>query len=167
MCNFHSTAWRMIGQDIQMCHLPTNSHSKMIEAAGWRENEPNRVTLVFEAEGTSENNVKIRQSNECPEKVMVAIRKHYRRLADCVSTGVGVRVGEYFADIEKWSDVWSSLTSLPEKMTWPQTISGSLDLRSLTSLPENMTWPQTIGGSLYLRSNLRNELERRGIIYDP
>ena len=44
MCDFHSTAWRMSGQDIQVAHLPSNSHSGMIDAAGWRVNEPNRKT---------------------------------------------------------------------------------------------------------------------------
>jgi hypothetical protein len=150
MCDFHSTAWRKIGQDIQMTHLPSNRHSEMIDASGWRVNQPNRTPIVFEAEGTDESDVRIRQCGECHEDVIVAIKRHYRKLAKCIETGDGLRVGEYFADYARWSDVWSRVKSLPENMTWPQTIGGSLDLRGLASLPENMTWPQTIGGSLDL-----------------
>ena len=102
MCDFHSTAWRLIGQDVQMCHLPTNSHSEMIAEAKWRVNEPNRQIQVFEAEGTCEADVKIRQSGECPEKVMAAIKRHYRKLEECLKTGEGLRIGEYFSDTKKY-----------------------------------------------------------------
>src|SRR5262245_54188892 len=50
MCDFHSTAWRLLGQTVEMCHLSCNSHSKAIEAAGWRVNKPNERVIVFEAE---------------------------------------------------------------------------------------------------------------------
>ena len=141
MCEFHSTAWRVIGQDIQMAHLPANSHSEMIEAAGWRVNEPNRQAVVFEAEGTCEADVKIRQMEECPEKLVAAIKRHYRKLEKCQENGEGLRDGEYFSDSQKFSDVWSRVKRLPENMTWPQTVT-----------------------YLYLSSDLKAELKKRGLL---
>ena len=49
MCDWHSTAWRLIGQEVQCAHKSNNSHAESIEEAGWRVNEPNRKTIIFEA----------------------------------------------------------------------------------------------------------------------
>ena len=82
MCDFHSTAWRLLGQDVQMCHTPNNSHVEMIESAGWRVNEPNRTTVVFEAEWGGVGEVppaeKLIKNNreESPELVKKAVLKH-------------------------------------------------------------------------------------------
>ena len=142
MCDFHSTAWRMIGQDIQVTHTPDNSHSGMINKVGWRVNEPNRKAIVFEVEwngrGAMPSDTKlIRQCGECPEPLVKRIREHYRKLAETLKTGKHLLT--YFADIEKWSDVWSKVTSLPE----------------------NVKFPETVSGGLYLRENLQRELAAR------
>ena len=110
MCDFHSTAWRMLGQDVQVAHLPNNSHSEMIEKAKWRDNEPNRKIIVFEAEwdGTGEvpsDGKLVRNSGECPEKLMTAIRQHYLRLRKCLISGK--HLDGHFKDHTKWADVWS------------------------------------------------------------
>lgn len=112
ICDFHSTAWRLLGQTVEMCHLQNNSHSEMIENAGWRHNEPNKTVRVFEAEWNGDGEVPscgsfVCNSGECPERLMTAIRQHYLRLKECLATGKHIQPGEYFADHKKWADVWS------------------------------------------------------------
>jgi hypothetical protein len=113
MCDFHSTAWRMLGQDIQVCHLPNNSHSEMIEAAGWKDNQPNRQTVVFEAEWSGEGKLPeagaiIRNSGECPERLTRSIMSHYRKLKEALSEGKHLGRDGYFRDHKTWADVWRS-----------------------------------------------------------
>ena len=136
-----------------MCHTPTNSHTEMIEAAGWRVNEPNRKTVVFEAEWDGVGDVppaeKLIKNNreECPELVKKAVLKHYTALRDVL---VGKGDWRRFADFEKDSDVWARLTSLPAGVVFPEKISGSLYLPSLSSLPAGVVFPAKISGSLDL-----------------
>ena len=112
MCDFHSTIWRLIGQDVQMFHLASNSHSEMVAASGWRENEPNRKVLVFEAEwngaGEMPGDSRLVKSNfgECPDKVIKAIRKHCLKLKEALSEGK--HFDKYFADAKVWGDVWTA-----------------------------------------------------------
>ena len=54
----------------------------------------------------------------------------------------------------------SGLTSLPENVTFPKEVGGSLYLSSLTSLPENVTFPEKCG-SLDLKKELKETLKRR------
>lgn len=79
MCDFHSTAWRVLGQEIQMLHQSDNSHSNMIDKAGWRVNQPNRAPINFEAEWNCEGDMPkegefIRNFGECPELLVKKIR---------------------------------------------------------------------------------------------
>ena len=182
MCDFHSTVWRLLGQDAQCAHDSQNSHSEAVQKAGWRDNEPNRKINLFEAEWNGEGDLPsdeklVRNSGECPEKLMIAIRRHYLRLQKFIQSG---KEWKHFADIEKWADVWgkikvlpadvkfpaqfgyldlSSLTSLPADVKFPAEC-GYLDLRSLTSLPADVKFPAECG-SLDLRSDLKAQLPRK------
>ncbi|MDB6027545.1 MAG: hypothetical protein JWM68_3768 [Verrucomicrobiales bacterium] len=143
MCDFHSTAWRLLGQEIQMAHDPNNSHSDMIDKAGWRVNQPHRPIVIFEAEWSGDGDVPsngslIRNSGECPEKLVAAIRRHYEKLKEAISEGK--HLGTYFQEFEKYSDVWARVKALPEGVTFPAKCD-YLDLSSLTSLPEGVTFP--------------------------
>ena len=64
----------MLGETAELLHDPSNSHSGMISAAKWRENKPNEIVRVFEAEwdGVGKfppDSTLIRNVNECPEKL--------------------------------------------------------------------------------------------------
>ena len=112
MCDFHSTVWRLIGQDVQTFHLPTNSHSEMVNAAGWRENEPNRKTVVFESEWNGDGEVpdinKLLKNNasECPAQVERAVIKYYRTLKAAITPGG--KFDKIFSDPQKFQDVWEA-----------------------------------------------------------
>jgi hypothetical protein len=87
MCDFHSTVWRCDGA---MAHLASNSHSGAVEAAGWRENQPNRERFFWEAEWDGEgdfpsDNALVRGADTCPEPVMKKIKAHYRLLQKTLS----------------------------------------------------------------------------------
>ena len=141
-----------------MIYSADNSHSQMISAAGWRENQPNRVPVVFEAEldlsnckeADLQNPAKwIRNFGECPERLVTAIVRHYRRV--WLALNGGSELMQYFSDVEKWMDIWSRIKSLPRNVTFPKEISGSLNMSALTTLPENVTFPEKCG-YLYLRA---------------
>lgn len=105
-----------------MAHLPHNFHSEMIEEAGWRVNQPNRVAIVFEAEWGGRGDLPsdsklIRNDGECPEQVVKAVRRHYKYLSECLNAGKHLDC--YFSDLEKYADVWGRLTSLPEGVKLP------------------------------------------------
>jgi hypothetical protein len=115
MCDFNSTIWRLLGQDVQMFHLPTNSHSEMVAAAGWRENEPNRKTLVFEGEWHGVGEIppvaKLLKNNasECPVQVERAVVKYYTNLKEALGGEMKHFLkGGAFADVEKFCDVWEA-----------------------------------------------------------
>ena len=174
MCDFHSTAWRLLGQEVQCAHLPNNSHAESIEAAGWRVNEPNRTIIVFEAEWDGEGEFPadgklIRNLRDCPDMLVEAIRRHYAKLREALDAGKHVTGAGYFC-AEKWLDVLekaatrfsvafpqsigdslylSGLTSAKD-LVLPQSIGGSLDLSGLTSA-KDLVLPQSIGDSLDLR----------------
>ena len=140
MCDFHSTCWRLIGPDAECAHLPTNSHSESITAAGWRENQPNRKTIVFEVEWDLRGDMPadsklIRNHGDCPEQLVTAIKRHYLAAKKFIETGEGWKK---FGDLEKWGDLWSKVRVLPEGVTFPKEC-----------------------GSLYLRSDLKAQLEKR------
>lgn len=163
----------MLGQTAEILHFAHNSHSRMIEEAGWRENKPNEVTRVFEAEwdGKGEfppDNKLIRNADECPEKLKDKIRNHYQKVQTAITTGR--LFDSYFSDVEKYSDVYGaalnngvavkfpskvenldldSLTSIPEGLKFPDSI-GGLYLGRLTSIPKGFKLPASIGGGLYL-----------------
>ena len=130
MCTFHSIIGRMLGETAELYHNSTNSHSGMIKAANWRDNKPNEIIRVFEAEWNGEgafpsDSKLIRNHDECPEKLKDKIRNHYEKLQALLT---GKKVDSYFADHEKYSDVWRSLTTLPEGVTFPADCK-TLDLR--------------------------------------
>jgi hypothetical protein len=156
MCNFHSICGRMNGETAELLHDPSNSHSGMISTAKWRENKPNEIIRVFEAEwdgrGKFPSDSKlIRNSDDCPERLKKKIREHFSKLQEALASGNHLA---YFADCEKYSDVWARITSLPDNVKFPETINGYLDLRGLTSLPDNVKFPETIHGSLDLPGDL-------------
>ena len=81
----------------------------MIEKSGWRENEPNRKTIIFEAEWNGEGDIPadsllIRNNGECPENVVKRIRAHYQKLKEAIAEGK--HLNTHFADHKKWADVW-------------------------------------------------------------
>jgi hypothetical protein len=129
MCDFHSTAWRVLGQDIQCAHNSDNSHSGMIEEAGWRDNEPNRAINIFEAEWNGEGelpgNAKlIRNIGECPEQLVRRIRSHYTKLKEAITDGK--HFDFYFSDTEKWADVWNRAIANGVAVVMPKVFGGNL-----------------------------------------
>ena len=153
MCDFHSTCWRLLGQEIQVAHNQKNSHSGAIQEAGWRENEPNRRINVFEAEwnGIGEmppDSKLIRNSDECPEKLVKAIRSHYIKLNEALTTGKHVLAGGYFSS-EKWVDVLSAVANRNMPVAFPEKVGGYLNLGGLTSA-KDLVLPKSIGGFLNL-----------------
>jgi hypothetical protein len=154
MCDFHSTAWRMIGQDIQCAHLPSNSHSESISAAGWRENEPNRATLIFEAEWSGEGELPsdsklIRNFGECPEPMVKRIQEHYRRLKEAITTGK--YLDTHFSDTKKWCDVWNVAIKNGAPVTLPAIFGGDLYVYGSAKL-DALT---EVGGDLYVDGNAK------------
>ena len=151
MCDFHSTAWRLVGQDVQMCHLPSNSHSEMIDAAKWRVNEPNKRAVVFEAEWDCQGEIpavaKLLKHNasECPPQVERAVVKYYKALQECILNGDHWKD---FSEFVKFSDVWARMRVLPQGVVFPKEC-GYLDLGGLTSLPQGVVFPKECG-YLYL-----------------
>ena len=148
MCDFHSTAWRLLGQEIQCAHLANNSHGESIAAAGWRVNEPNRKTVVFEAEWDGVGDLPtdealIRNSGECPHNLITAIRRHYTKLAEAIKTGK--HLDGYFADTKKWCDVWNAAIAndvpinLPSVFAGDLTVSGSANIEALTKVGGDLT----------------------------
>jgi hypothetical protein len=149
MCDFHSTAWRLVGQDIQCAHLSTNSHSGMIKAAGWKENQPNRKIQIFEAEWDGVGDLPsdtrlIRNFGECPEKVRNQIRKHYQKLKEAITEGKHFDL--YFADTEKWADVWNRAIANGVAVTLPKVFKGHLDVSGSAKLDAPAL--TEVGGSL-------------------
>jgi hypothetical protein len=162
MCDFHSTVWRMLGDSIEMLHDPSNSHSEMIQVAKWRTNEPNRKVTVFEAEWDGQGDIPsdsrlIRNNGECPERLVSRIRSHYVKLKEAIETGK--HLDGYFSDLAKYGDVWAHVKKLPDNVTFPEKMSGSLDLSSLKTLPDNVTFPKECG-YLYLSSDLKRKIKR-------
>ena len=161
MCDFHSTAWRLVGQDVQMCHLPSNSHSEMIDAAKWRVNEPNKRAVVFEAEWDCQGEIpavaKLLKHNasECPPQVERAVVKYYKALQECILNGDHWKD---FSEFGKFSDVWARMRVLPQGVVFPKEC-GYLDLGGLTSLPQGVVFPEKISGYLDLRGDLKAKLQ--------
>ena len=152
MCDFHSTAWRLLGQEIQCAHLPSNSHSESIEAAGWRVNEPNRTPFIFEAEWNGIGELPsdwglIRNSGECPEKLTKRIRDHYAKLRDAISGGNHLTT--YFSDVKKWHDVWSRAIENKVPVTLPSVFPGSIVLREGATLQADAL--TEVSGYIYVR----------------
>ena len=104
----------------------------MIEKAGWRANEPNKKVIVFEAEWDCKGDIPVaarllkNNASECPEQVERAVVKYYTKLRAFLENGEGWK---RFSDFENFADVWSRLKSLPEGVTFPEKIGGSLCLR--------------------------------------
>ena len=112
MCDFHSILGVSLpGNKYEIRHLPSNSHSEM---AGDLKNGPNRKPVIFEAEWNGLGEIPkpeklIRNYDECPPKLVEKIVQHYQALSGALKDGKGCEVGGYFADIEKWYDVWSAI----------------------------------------------------------
>lgn len=137
MCDFHSTCWRELGQDIQVTHVISNSHSEAIIKAGWRDNEPNRKTVNFEAEWDGEgempeNNNLIRNFEECSEKLANRIREHYIKLSEAITTGKWL--DSYFKDIDTWRDVWAKAIEKGVFVKLPEVWEGGLTITKNTKV---------------------------------
>ena len=156
MCDFYSAIGRQIGQLPEIYHDQTNSHSGMIEKCGWRVNQPNAKTLIFEFECKEEILLSdcdlfekasslIRNFGECPESLVKKFVAQAVKIRAFLKEEKG---GEFFTDWEKWGDVLAKCSKLPENVTFPKEC-GYLDLNGLKELPENVTFPKECG-SLYL-----------------
>ena len=133
MCNFHSICGRMLGDVAELLHDPSNSHSGMMSTAKWRENKPNEPIRVFEAEWNGKgafppDGKLIRNIADCPEKLKDKIRNHFKKLQAFLKGDI--KAFPHFMDGEKYSDIWSRLTSLPDNVKFPDTLNGDLYLRS-------------------------------------
>ena len=151
MCSFHSIIGRMLGDTAELYHDLSDSHSSMISTSKWRENKPNEIILVFEAEWDGagafpSDNSLIRNAEDCPEKLKDKIRNHYKKLAEAVKSGK--HLDKYFYE-EKYEDIFTVAFKNGWRGKFPTTIAGSLDLRGCDL--KGITLPTTIGGSLYLR----------------
>ena len=112
-----------------MLHDGGNSHSNMIDTAKWRVNEPNRSVIIFEAEWDCEGEMPkddklIRNSDECPNTLLVAIRRHYQRVREAITTGR--HLDTCFADTKKWDDVWCKAIAEGVAVTLPAVFEGNL-----------------------------------------
>jgi prefoldin subunit 5 len=141
----------MIGQDIQCAHLPSNSHSESISASKWRENEPNRQTIIFEAEWSGSGDqpsdaVLIRNIGECPEPLVKRIREHYRRLKEAITTGK--YLDTHFADTKKWCDVWNAAIKNGAPVVLPAVFEGNLYVYGSSKLDAPAL--TKVGGNLYV-----------------
>ena len=111
MCDFHSICVRVDGAKT---HLRTNSHSGSVDAAKWRENQPNRDPFFVEAEwnglGQYPGADKICRStpNEAQRKTVDA---HYQALAAVMADPIkaatlcfdgGIFSGAEYADV-RWN----------------------------------------------------------------
>ena len=123
----------MLGPTAEILHDPSNSHSGMIATAKWRENKPNEIIRVFEAEwdgtGKFPSDAKlIRNADECPPLLIKKIREHYAKLQCAITTGR--YLDSYFADFEKYSDVFAVAIANGIAVKLPDSIGGGLDLSS-------------------------------------
>lgn len=147
---FHKTVWRMIGTGIQHLHDGSSSHSAMIAKAGWRENEPNRKTLNFEADwdmmatAMLPPNRLIRGHHECPERLERRIVEHYNRVFEAVVEGR--HLDGYFKNSKQWGDVWEAAANRGVSIAIPSTMENALRIYGHVRLLdlENLT------GSLYV-----------------
>lgn len=111
MCDFHSIVVRADGAK---AHIPSNSHSGAVAAAGWRENEPHREKFFVECEwsgvGEYPGAEKITRG-DINEKQRKVIDTHYTALSKLLSDpkkhsdrmlfGAGIFSGDQYADI-RW-----------------------------------------------------------------
>ena len=140
----------MLGETAELYHDSSNSHSGMISAAGWRENKPNEIIRVFEAEWDGNGDFPsdkslIRNAADCPEKLKDKIRNHYKKVVEALKSGK--HLDKYFYE-EKYEDIFKIAFQNGWRGKFPTTIGGSLDLRGCDL--NGITLPTTIGGSLYL-----------------
>lgn len=90
MCDFHSILGVALGENnFEIRHDKSNSHSGM---AGDIRNEPNRKTVIFEAEWNGQGDLPpdtklIRNIGECPERLVKKIRDHYIKLKEALVNG--------------------------------------------------------------------------------
>ena len=131
MCNFHSIIGRKLGETAELYHDATNSHSGMIQTAKWRENKPNEIIRVFEAEWDGNgafpsDSALIRNHADCPEKLKDKIRNHYKKLHGAVK--FGQHLDKYFFDL-KYEDVFIIALKNGWRGKLPTTIGGYLYLR--------------------------------------
>ena len=112
MCNFHSICVRVDGV---VGHLPTNSHSGVIAALKWRENEPNTkpkfVEVEWDGRGTypgAENIARVPDGEKLTAAQRKAIDRHYEALAKVLAdpkkyarflTGAGIFSGPEYLDV--------------------------------------------------------------------
>jgi hypothetical protein len=113
MCDFHSIAIRL--SDGAIAHVPGNSHSEAVEAAKWRENQPNREPFFVECEWDGRGKypglakiVRGYDADKLPEPVAKKIERHYKSLADFMADpkkhksmiqGAGIFSGDEYRDV--------------------------------------------------------------------
>ncbi len=121
----------------------------MIEKAGWRVNEPNKKTVVFESEWDGEGDLPsatklIRNHGDCPEQLEKRIVSHYRKLQEAIKDGK--HLDSYFADTKKWADVWNKAIASGAPVTLPEVFEGDLYVSGSAKLDALVK----VGGYLYV-----------------
>lgn len=69
----------------------------------------------------------IRNFCDCPDSLVKKLCNEATKVRNFVKHQKGI---EFFADLEKWSDVWCRLKKLPYGFKFPEKHAGDLDLRS-------------------------------------
>ena len=135
MCDFYSSIGRQIGQLPETYHDSTNSHSGMIKTAGWRDNEPNRPTLVFEFEAkldvllsdcdlSEKASSLIRNYGECPPQLVRKFVSEASRVRNALKNGI--KPGDFCTKL--FSDVWNNAIAQNVPVELPEVFEGYLDV---------------------------------------
>ena len=161
MCDFHSILGIAIGENYELRHDSTNSHSDM---AGSLENKPNRKPIIFEVECSAEklaacssvDDIKssiIRNFGECPPPLVLKIVRHYQFVKEALVDGRHLCDGGYFSDTKKYSDVWCKAIALGVHVTMPAVFDGNLYVYGSAKLdaPEL----KEVGGNLYVSGSAK------------
>jgi hypothetical protein len=130
MCDFHSC---VIFRDGQLSHLPTNSHSGIVEASGRRENQPNRDRFFWEWEWDGIGAVPsiqklLSDSESAPQNVIRKALDHAKYLSEALTEGKHFQPGGYFSDTKIWCDVWNQAMRDGQVLTLPSVFHGYLDV---------------------------------------
>jgi len=152
MCDFYSEIGRKIGQQPETYHDSFNSHSGMIESAGWRDNDNTRA-VVFEFECKleillsvkdlhAEASKLIRNYGECPDVLVRKFIANALRVRKALKEGI--KPGDF--DTKTHADVWNNAIAQNVPVELPDVFEGYLDVSGSAKLdaPEL----KEVGGNL-------------------
>jgi hypothetical protein len=108
MCDFHSIAIRADGA---IAHIPENSHSGAVKAAGWAENSPHKRPVFIEAEWNGRGEYpgadkicRVPDGEKLTAKQREVCDRHYKHLA-AIMCGKPTKAAVVYFDRPEYSDV--------------------------------------------------------------